>query len=140
MTGNCGGLTTSNLPTHIFFVVSTLIALFATIYALALHPRLDQGSREKIRTPLHVLAGVAPFIFFWAGHYCGGVFDHYPPTSIARMFLLIPPGGLYTLAFAIALLGILFADRFRRLQLFLLLSYLPILGIANLFFFSIGQG
>lgn len=139
MIGICRSIVGSNLPTYVFFVASTLIALFATTYALAFRPHLDEARRERIRMPLHALVGVVPFIYFWIGLYCGGVFHHYTLFSVAE-FGLAPPGGLYTLAFAVALLGLLFSDRFNRLQKFALLSYLPLLSMANLFYFAIGKG
>lgn len=138
MIDNCG-FSGSDLPTLIFFGVSTFVALLAAVYALAIRPRLEAPLRGRLRVPIHAAAGVLPFVFFWILLYCGDL-SGYSLGVIIRMFGLIPPGGLYSLALALSLLGLLLPERFEGIQRITLLSYLPVLALANLFVYAISQG
>lgn len=116
------------------------VAMLAAIYALAIRPRLEVPLRGRLRVPIHAAAGALPFVYFWIQGYCNGVFHIYGFSGAVKTFGLIPPGGLYMVALALSLLGLLLPERFEGIQRITLLSYLPVLALANLFYYAIGRG
>jgi hypothetical protein len=121
------------------FALSLAVSLLAAGYALLLRERLSFRQRSMLRIPIHFIAGCYPFIFIWAGHFCGPVFEIYGWKGVLKLFAIQPPGGFYSLACVAAIAGIIASEQRNRVQKTILYSYLPVLALANLYLFAIMQ-